>query len=178
MDSLIAHVRAARSPELDPAEADRGTDSVAANISVRMMQVHISALYLMMGLTKLAGETWWRGDAIWWLAASTESRLWDLTFLHRFPLLINFWTHAVVAFELLFAILIWNRLVRPLLLWIGLVMWLSLAMVTGQVSFCVMMLIANLCFVPAHTWRAVLTPIGRAIAQQGNCADKRVKGAE
>ncbi|MFV1965092.1 MAG: HTTM domain-containing protein [Pirellulaceae bacterium] len=152
LDRFIARVRAARVPAVDRPLSARGDASLAANISVRMMQVHVTALYLMMGLTKLAGETWWRGDAVWWLAASTESRLLDLTFLHRYPLLINLWTHCIVAFELLFAVLIWNRLARPLLLGISLVMWLSLAIVTGQVSFCAIMLIANLCFVPPWIW--------------------------
>ena len=51
-----------------------------------------------------------------------------------------------MAFELGFAILIWIRLARPLLLGIAVVMWLTLALLTGQVAFSLMMLVANLSF--------------------------------
>jgi hypothetical protein len=160
LDQIIARYRARRSPDLQVTLQKRGHDSLAANISLRMMQVHVCALYVMMGLTKLAGDPWWRGDAIWWLAASTESRWLDVTFLYRYPLLINVWTHAVVAFELLFPILIWHRLIRPLLLCAGFAMWPLLAVVSGQISFCCIMLIANLCFVPPQAWRAVSRTAG------------------
>jgi hypothetical protein len=162
LDQIIARCRARRSAEMRVKVDHRANDSLAANISLRMMQVHVCLFYLMMGLTKLAGEPWWRGDAIWWLAASSESRWWDVTFLHRYPLLINVWTHAVVAFELSFPVLIWHRLVRPLLLSVGLAMWPLLAVVSGQVSFCCIMLIANLCFLPSPTWRAVTVVAARA----------------
>jgi len=159
LDQILKRVRTGTTvaKETPP---DGGGGSLSANISIRLIQIHLAALYLMMGLTKLAGETWWRGDAIWWLIAHTESRLVDLTFLHRHLMLMNFWTHAVVAFELSFAVLVWNRLARPLLLWIAVVMWLSLALVTGLVSFCAIMMIANLCYVSPETWREAVTRCG------------------
>lgn len=129
------------------------TPSVAATVSVRLMQVHLALLYLMFGLSKLAGETWWAGEAVWWLIARTESRLVDFTGLHDSIYLINLWTHAVVVYELTFAVLIWRPLARPILLLISLLMWGSLALLTGLISFSAIMLIANLCFVPPSTVR-------------------------
>lgn len=117
--------------------------SVAANISLRLIQLHLSGFYLTMGLTKLGGETWWTGQAVWWLIAHPESRLVDLTFLHRFEYLLNAWTHTIVLFEVTYGILIWNRSFRPFLLWISLFHWLGLAVVTGLVPFCTVMLVAN-----------------------------------
>jgi hypothetical protein len=63
-------------------------------------------------------------------------------------MLVNAWTHAIVVFELLFGILIWVRPARPLLLGLAVVAWGLLALVTGQVAFCAMMVIANMCFLP------------------------------
>ena len=128
-------------------------DSIAANVGLRLIQIHLAGFYLMMGLMKLGGETWWSGQAVWWLIAKSESRLVDLTFLSRWEYLLNAWTHAIVIFELTFGILIWNRSARPLLLTISLVMWPSLACITGEIDFCAMMLIANLAFVPTQTLR-------------------------
>lgn len=127
--------------------------SSMATIALRLMQVHLSAFYILMGLSKLAGETWWSGNAVWWLIARTESRLVDLTALHDATYLLNAWTHSIVAFELLFPVLIWNRQARPWLLWAAVAMWGSLALITGLVSFCAMMLVANLVFVPPETMR-------------------------
>ena len=131
------------------------TKSVAATVCLRLIQVHLAGLYLMMGITKLAGETWWLGDAVWWLMAHSESRLVDFTFLGRWEAwpIFNLWAHAIVAFELLFGILIWNRLARPLLLGISVIMWTSLALITGLVSFCLIMLMANLAFVQSDVLR-------------------------
>ena len=56
---------------------------------------------------------------MWWLIARPESRLVDFTWLHTTPKVIDFWTHAVVFFELTFPILIWIPLARPLLLGAG-----------------------------------------------------------
>ena len=134
-----------------PGAQDQGLPvSIGANISQRLMQVHLSALYLLMGLSMLAGEVWWAGEAVWWLVARGESRLVDLTFLDRHLILINLWTHAVVLFALLFGVLIWNSLARPLLLALSLLLWIPLALVTGLVSYCGLMLIAGLCFLPAQ----------------------------
>jgi hypothetical protein len=127
-------------------QAGEPSPSVAANISLRLIQVHLAALYLLMGLTMLAGQPWWSGEALWLLAARTESRLLDLTFLNEHPFVINVWTHAVVAFALLFGVLIWNRLARPLLLVLAVVICVPLALVTGQLAFFAMLLIANLAF--------------------------------
>jgi len=153
--------------------------SFGATISIRLIQVHISVVYFMMALGKLAGpeegeNTWWLGDAVWWLMARPESRLVDLTGLFaEHPYLINAWSHAVVGFELAFAVLIWNRLARPLLLALAVPMWISLAMITGLVSFCTMMLVANLAFVPPAVLRSWIGSIrgGRLASSAGSSAD-------
>jgi hypothetical protein len=136
-----------RHPAYQPPQA------VSARISLRLIQVHVAAFCLLMGLTMLAGQPWWSGEALWWLIAQTESRLVDLTGLHGYPYLINLWTHVVVGFSLLFGVLIWNRLARPLLLVLAVVIWTSLALVTGQVAFFATMLIGSLAFVSPATLR-------------------------
>ncbi len=130
--------------------------STGANISQRLIQVHLAGFYMMFALTKLEGPTWWMGDAMWWLIARPESRVVDVTFLAGHTYVINIWTHSVVAFELAFAILIWVRWARPLLLLLALPAWILLALATGELAFCAMMLIGNMSFVPALTLRRIM----------------------
>jgi len=127
-----------------------------ANVAIRLIQVHVAALYLVIGLTMLGGTmgaeydpTWWRGEGMWWLIAKSESRLVDLTFLHGTTptYLVNIWSHAVVAINLACGVLLWNRLARPLLLVLAAVSWVALAVVTGLVSYCVIMVVAGVAFV-------------------------------
>lgn len=133
--------------------------SLTANLSLRLMQVHFAAIVLAMALAKLNSYAWWEGEAVWHLLAQTISRPLDLTGLRTSKYLLNGWTHAIVYFELLFPVLIWNRLARPLLLGIGIALWLSLSLVTGMAMFSVGMILASLCYIPGETWRRYLNPI-------------------
>jgi hypothetical protein len=149
LDSLLAH-RATR--------GSRGAVpivySTTATIVTRLIQLHLVLWIAMMGFSKLTGEAWWTGLAMWWLIARPESRLVDLTGLYAMPKVIDFWSHVVVLFELGFPLLIWIPLARPLLLGIAAVVWWSLALVTGDLTLALMLCIASLAFVPPAFVRA------------------------
>jgi hypothetical protein len=132
--------------------------SVSANIATRLIQIHVCLIYVMMAVSKIAepGETWWQGDAVWWLIAKPESRLVDLTWLHRHPYVINAWSHLIVAFELAFPLFIWWPLVWPIGLILAAVYWFSLALVTGMVPFCLSMMTATLAFLPPAALHSLL----------------------
>jgi len=147
IDSLLA---TSPSGPLDP-DAQLST---SATIATRLIQIHLALWIAMMGFSKLTGETWWTGSGVWWLIARRESRLVDLSWLHATPTLIDLWTHAVVLFELAFPILVWNRLARPLMLALAVVIWSSLALITGDITFAVTLMIAAIAFIPPETVRA------------------------
>ena len=124
-----------------------------------------------MCLTQLGGAygvensaTWWRGEALWWLIAKSESRVLDLTFLNSVTAgyVVNAWTHAIVFGELAFGLLIWKPTARPLLLILATLGWISLAPVTGLVSYSAVMLVANLAFLSPDAWRCVARRVGLA----------------
>lgn len=125
-----------------------------ATVSLRLIQVHLCLLYATMGLSKLMSDTWWGGSGVWWLIARPESRLFDLTGLATWEIggtpigiyVINLWSHAIVVFELAFALLIWNRLLRPLLLGWSLIHWIGVAILLGQPILALMMIGANAAF--------------------------------
>jgi hypothetical protein len=157
LDALLAR----RKPDL---RATAPTRSVWANVALRLLQVHLAVVYLMMALGKLMGGVWWTGQAVWWLAARPDSRLVDLTGLLAVEpyglYLVNVWTHVVVAVELTFSVLVWLPRTRMAVLAASTLVWISLALVTGLVPFCLLMMTANLAFVPADRLRRWLRADG------------------
>jgi hypothetical protein len=127
--------------------------SIAANVSLRLIQVHGAAFYAIFGLSKLYGDAWWGGEGVWLLLAQTHSRPFDLSWLRDYPRVLNGWSHLIVAYELLFPILIWNRLARPLMLAIGVFVWLSIGLITGLIPYALAMLVVNRAFIPASELR-------------------------
>lgn len=131
-----------------PAPVER----IGTNIAIRLMQIHLSAIYIMMAFGKLVrlgvaeGAVWWTGDATWWLMSKPGGSLIDLNWLSAHPFVVDFWTQAIIFFELGFGVLIWKRWSRPALLVLAVPMWLSLAVLTGLIPWCLMMLAANLCY--------------------------------
>ena len=121
-----------------------------ATLSLRLIQLHCVAFYLLMGLSKLSGEVWWEGAAVWILISQVRSRPVDLTFLREQRFVLEAWTQVIVAFELVFPLLIWKTLLRPLLLLVALLMWISLALLTGLSGFCLVMLVASAAFLPTE----------------------------
>ncbi len=126
---------------------DPSSLSTAATLATRLIQIHLALLVAMMGFSQLGGDVWWNGSGMWFLITRQESRLVDFTWLESYPLLVNFWTHLIVAFELTFAVLIWAPLARPILLAIGAAVWTSLGLVTGDLTFSLMLIVASLAFV-------------------------------
>jgi hypothetical protein len=159
--SIDALLKARKAPAASPGSSELST---AATIATRLIQVHLALLVAMMGLSQLGGDVWWNGLGMWFLITREQSRLVDFTWLHTSPLVIDFWSHVVVLFELAFGLLIWIRLARPLLLAMGLLIWTSLALVTGDITFAVMLCVASLAFVPPEVVRSLVERSGPTAA--------------
>jgi len=148
----------------------------SATIALRLIQIHLALAYAMMAIAKIRGvsivtgdlglewqDPWGSGTAVWLLIARPDSPWMDLSWLRNQPFIINAWTHAIVIFELLFPVLVWNRLTRPLMLTVAALMWGSLALVSGIAPFSIAMLIGNLAYFPPETLRAVTRGAGSSI---------------
>ena len=104
-----------------------------------------------MAIGQLRDDSWWMGRAMWGFIGKPTSAYVDMTWLADHLYLLNLWTYGVVAFELAFALLIWNRLARPILMAAALVVWTSVGLVSGMLGFALVML--------ARRWR-LCRPIG------------------
>jgi uncharacterized membrane protein YphA (DoxX/SURF4 family) len=140
------------------------SSSVAANVAIRLIQVHMCIIYLFSGLGKLQGETWWNGLAIWITSANLEYQSLDMTWLAHHPLLINFLTHATVFWELSYCVLVWPRLTRPWVLFMAVCVHGGIAIAYGMITFGLVMLIGNLAFISPDTVRRWIDPLASRVS--------------
>ncbi|MCE9608068.1 MAG: hypothetical protein K8U03_24545 [Planctomycetia bacterium] len=154
VDALLRRRRQAKTPAQPVASRSAlGERSFAAGIVVRLIQTHLALIYFLMFCATMQDNIiWWNGTAVWWLIARPESALLDLRWLSNYPYVINLWTTTIVTFYLLFAVLIWNRTARPLLVVLSAPFWLGIALISGVVPFCWAMFVGGLAFVSAEQW--------------------------
>jgi hypothetical protein len=104
-----------------------------ARLSLGLLRVHATAITVAVVLAQLKGDTWWDGTAAWFLAARPDSQLIDLTGLYRrSEYLTNLVTHAIVAFEIVFAGGLWFDASRWYLARAGLVAWPLVGLLAGE----------------------------------------------
>ncbi|HVX60581.1 MAG TPA: HTTM domain-containing protein [Pirellulales bacterium] len=130
--------------------------SVSGNIATRLIQIHMCVIYFFAGLGKLHGESWWYGDALWGAVANLEYQSLDVTWLAAWPLTVAVLTQVTVYWELFFCVLVWPRILRPVILSLAVPLHLGIAFFMGMITFGLAMLIGCLSFVPPSLVRRVL----------------------
>ena len=139
--------------------------STAANIAIRLLQLHMCIIYLFSGLGKLQGDTWWDGLAVWFSSANLEYQfLVDMTWLKNHIYLFNLMTHVTVFWELFYCALIWPRLTRPWMLLVAVAVHGGIAVAYGMPTFGLVMLIGNLAFVSPETVGRWVDPWARRVS--------------
>lgn len=123
------------------------------NVCARLIQVHLCGFYLLIVTSKLGTTAWWSGMAPATLLLDESRRLIDLEKLAASDYLMDAIAHSWIAFELSFPVLVWNRMLRPLLIGVAAVIWILSALVTGHVGYCLLMAVANLAFLEDVTPR-------------------------
>jgi len=132
--------------------------TVSANLALRLIQLHLVVIYGMAGLAKIQGPSWWNGIALWKTMTTGEFVVLDFTALAAWPLLVNLLTHVSLALELLYPVLIWVRIVRPLLLAGIAALHVGIAVTNpGLTEFALAMIAANLAFVSGAWLRGLAT---------------------
>jgi len=140
-----------------------GQSSVAANIALRLIQVHLCVVYFFSGCGKMLGASWWEGTALWGAAANVQYRTLDLTWLAWHPLVTNALTLGTLFWEVAYPALVWPRLTRRLWIAMAVAVHLGIGLAMGMMEFGLAMITANLAFVPAGVWHALLrSPAARS----------------
>jgi hypothetical protein len=125
--------------------------------ALRLIQIQVSVLYLSTVWQKARGTTWNDGTAV-----SFAQRIHDL---ERFPLpsvlshsltLSNLQTFGTLAVELSLGVLVWNRVLRPYVLAVGVILHAGIdySIRVGFFSFAIFA--SYVAFVPPETARAFI----------------------
>jgi predicted DCC family thiol-disulfide oxidoreductase YuxK len=138
--------------------------TISANLALRLVQIHVVLIYAMAGLAKLQGPSWWTGTALWKTMTTGEFAVFDFTPLAAWPVLLNVLTHFSLLLELLYPVLIWVKMLRPLVLAGVLLLHLGIAVVSpGLAEFALAMLAANLTFVSGTWLRGLVTGLDQPL---------------
>lgn len=155
--------------------ARRVEPSIAANLAIRLIQLHMCIIYFFAAMGKLRGDSWWAGDAMWLSVANLEYQSLDMTWLANYPLLSALTTQATVYWELFFCVLIWPRLTRPIMLALAVPVHLGIAFFMGMITFGLIMLVGCLSFVPSWLVRRLFERQAEARPQDEGRSDRTVR---
>jgi hypothetical protein len=133
--------------------ASRPAPSASANLALRLINVHMCVIYGFAGLSKLRGESWWDGTAMWRAFANLEYQSADMTWLAWHPHLLNLASHASVLWEISFPFLIWRPRWRPLVLAGAVALHLGIGACLGMWTFGLIMLVGCSSFLPKNVAR-------------------------
>ena len=134
--------------------------SVSANVAIRLIQLHMCVIYFFAAIGKLLGPTWWEGTAMWGSIANYEYQTIDVTFLARWPLVLNFLTHVTLFWELSYCALVWLPRWRPWVILLAVPVHLGISACMGMVEFGLVMLVGNAAFISPWIIRKVIPGAG------------------
>jgi hypothetical protein len=113
----------------------------------RVLQIHMSIVYFVSGVDKIAGYNWRNGEAIW---KSIHLPFFNIDMqdsfsqIGHYPLVFVIMGWGVILLELLYPIFIWNNKTRGYWLFMILAMHVGIAMVLNLFFFSALMMILNI----------------------------------
>jgi hypothetical protein len=123
------------------------TATPATRVATRLIQVHMCIIYLFGGISKMRGETWWDGTALWFAVANYEYQSLDLTWLAKYPLVFSTLSNLTIFWETFYPALVWPRLTRPWTIALAFLVHGGIGIGLGMITFGTMMIIANCAFI-------------------------------
>ncbi|MFO0977144.1 MAG: HTTM domain-containing protein [Planctomycetaceae bacterium] len=138
--------------------------SSSARMSMRLIQLHLCAIYFWAGISKLKGPSWWTGEALWRVIANQEYQTMDLTWLAWFPAVPFIIAHVTILWELFFVALIWRPSLRGIMLAMGVLMHVGIGAFLGMWTFGLIMAFAYLSFSDPSLWRRRMDRIVLALS--------------
>ncbi|HXD87419.1 MAG TPA: hypothetical protein VN641_13065 [Urbifossiella sp.] len=170
VDRLIARYRAVRASLRRSGTIDEPTRaflagaplSSGANFGVRLIQVHFCFIYLASGCSKLLGQAWWNGTAIWDVMINPEFTLLRYPWfenamrwmvgnelfgkpLYFISITLGVW--FTWGLEISFPFLVWTRL-RSVMLWLAVLLHAGIGVLMGLNLFELLMMTMLLVYIP------------------------------
>jgi Vitamin K-dependent gamma-carboxylase len=127
------------------------TSDVMNTIALRLIQLHLCAIYLFGGISKMRGDSWWDGSAIWFAIANYEYQSWNVAWLIHARWFIAGLALVTMFWETFYCVLVWPKWCRPIMLALAVGVHGFIALCLGMITFGTAMLIMNLAFVDPQT---------------------------
>jgi len=115
---------------------------------IRLMQIQMALLFFYSAISKLKGDDWWSGDAVWIVFTTGEHYnrvILDVLASHYW--LVNFATYGTLLIEIAFPFLIWQQRTRPYLLAAAIFIHVQFAVLMGLFYFSFVMIMGHMSFV-------------------------------
>lgn len=142
-------IRRGRIPSSAPSPSER------ANLAQRLINVHMCVIYFFAGISKLQGEAWWNGEAMWRAFSNLEYQSIDMTWLAWHPRMLDLMTHVSIFWEISCA-LIWRPRLRPIMLVGAVVLHVGIGACLGMWTFGLIMLVGCASFLPNDAVRRLV----------------------
>ncbi|HZZ80556.1 MAG TPA: hypothetical protein VFE62_18780 [Gemmataceae bacterium] len=157
--------------DIEPAAPVEIVPSVSANLAIRLLQIHVGIIYLIAGVSKLLGNSWWTGEALWGTLGNFEFAPMQFEIYRSFLAFIGQyqWLYALImtggglftlAFEIGYIFLIWQPRLRWVFLAAAILLHGFIGLFMGLKTFSMMMLVMNMAFLKKEEVYAFIRMIG------------------
>lgn len=123
----------------------------------RLIQLQMASLFFYSGISKVNGEMWRDGDALWFAMLNNEIASFPPDFFANNYWVVQLLTYATVVAELIYVALIWPRRTRAVALGGAILLHLGIVVFMGMPYFGLAMIVGHLAFLH-HDW---LTNLGQ-----------------
>jgi hypothetical protein len=110
----------------------------------RILQIHLCFIYFFGGLTKCLGAGWWDGSNIWRALTSPPFDVVPIRLVASWGALLPLLGISVCLLETSYALLIWPRWSRRVVLWSVCAMHVAIGLFMGMYLFALIMLVLNI----------------------------------
>jgi hypothetical protein len=147
----------------EPAERE---PSIAANVVLRLLQLHVAIILVTSGLHKLQFGDWWAGVALWYPLFPPLSTTLAQVQVHRGAGEVYLWVlslsaYAVLVWQVGFPLFAWRPRWRVVLLGGAVLGWLGAAFLYRLPLFGPAITIGCLSFLSAAEWHGLFAFLGR-----------------
>jgi hypothetical protein len=152
------------------ADAPPAPPSYAANLAVRLLQIHFAIVLVVSGLHKLQFGDWWAGVAWWYplhppFRTTAESLLAKAAYADAYLFGLSLLQYIALAWQLGFPFFAWRKAWRPVLLVGGALAWLGCHFIYQQPLFGPLLMFACLSYLDADAWRWLADQLRQAVGR-------------
>jgi len=130
--------------------APAGSIGWTVSLARRLMQLHLSLVFLITGLTMLSSLAWWDGTGVMAVVSPVESRYFDFTQTLLTPWIHETLTHGIALGAIALPALLWMRPVRQMGFCLAILWCVGLAVLSSQWMHFLAMATLSLSFFPEN----------------------------